>query len=88
MDAYSKIQKLYGMENITTEEFMDNLDMFQARFGKVDEFVWGDMERIKTDTGTQCTSKECQEGFSVSGVRLGLPAPDHQEMNDQVEVTY
>ena len=24
VDAYSKIQKLYGMENITTEEVMDN----------------------------------------------------------------
>ena len=36
MDAYSKIPKLYGMENITTEEVMDKLDMFQARFGKVD----------------------------------------------------
>ena len=36
--AYSNIPKLYGMENITTEEVMDKLDMFLARFGKVDEF--------------------------------------------------
>ena len=34
MDAYFKIPKLYGMENITTEEVMDKLDMFQARFEK------------------------------------------------------
>ena len=27
-DAYFKIQKIYGMENIITEEFMDQLDMF------------------------------------------------------------
>ena len=40
VDAYSKIPKLYGMDNITTEEVMDNLDVFQARFGKVDEFGW------------------------------------------------
>ena len=40
VDAYSKISKLYGMENITTEEVMDKLDMFQARFLKVDEFGW------------------------------------------------
>ena len=38
--AYSKIPKLYGIENITTEEVMDKLDMFQARFVKVDEFGW------------------------------------------------
>ena len=36
--AYSKIPKFYGMENITTEEVMDKLDMFQSRFGKNDEF--------------------------------------------------
>ena len=35
VDAYSKIPELYGMENITTEEVMDKLDMFQSRFGKI-----------------------------------------------------
>ena len=45
------------MENITTEEVMDKLDMFQARFGKVDEFGWWYMEIIKTDAGTQFNSK-------------------------------
>ena len=43
MDAYSKISKLYGMENITIEEVMDKIDTFQARLGKVDEFGWWDM---------------------------------------------
>ena len=27
-DAYSKIPKLYGKERVTTEEVMDNLDIF------------------------------------------------------------
>ena len=36
LDAYSKLPKLYGMENITTEESMDKIDMFQERFVKVD----------------------------------------------------
>ena len=43
VDAYSKIKKLYGMEKITTEEVMDDLDMFQSRFGKIDEFGWWDL---------------------------------------------
>ena len=43
VDDYSKSPNLYGMENIATEEIMDKLDMFQARFGKVDELVgYGD----------------------------------------------
>ena len=33
VDAYSKITKLYDMEKITTEYFMDKLDMFQSIFG-------------------------------------------------------
>ena len=40
VDAYSKIKKLYGMEKITTEEIMENLDMSQYRFGKIHEFGW------------------------------------------------
>ena len=44
VDAYSKISKLYGMEKITPEEVMDKLDMFQSRFGKIDEFGCWDME--------------------------------------------
>ena len=38
VDVYSKIPKLNGMEKITTEEVVDNLDMFQPRFGKINEF--------------------------------------------------
>ena len=48
------------MENITTEEVMDKLDMFQARFGKVYEFGWWDIEIIETDAGTKFASKEFQ----------------------------
>ena len=66
------------MQNITTEEVTYKLYMFQARFGKVDEFCWWDLERIKTDSGTQLTSKKFQEGISVLGVGLALVAPDNQ----------
>ena len=52
VDAYSKLTKLYGMENITTEEVLDKLDMFQSRFGKIDKFGWWDLERISADAGT------------------------------------
>ena len=61
VDAYSKISKLYGMDNITTEEVMDKLDMFQFRFGKIDQFGWRDLERISADAGTQFTSTEFKD---------------------------
>ena len=44
MDAYSQTPKIYGMENVTTEEVMDKIDMFQGIFGKVDEFGWRNMD--------------------------------------------
>ena len=53
VDAYFNIPKLYGMEKITTEEVMDKLDMFQSRFGKIDQFGWWSLERISSDEGTQ-----------------------------------
>ena len=44
LDAYSKLPRLYGMENITTEEVIDKLENFQSKFGKVDKFGWWDLE--------------------------------------------
>ena len=46
------------------------------------------MERISADAGTQFTSTEFKEGCQTRGVRLTLAAPEHQEMNGQVEVTW
>ena len=34
------------MENITTEEVMNKLDMFQEKIGKLYELGWRDMEII------------------------------------------
>ena len=78
----------YWMENITTEEVIDKLDIFRARFGKVDEFGWWDMEIIQTDAGMHFTSQEFQKGLSVRGLWLSLVAPHHQEMIGQIEVKW
>ena len=87
VDAYSKILKLYGTKNITTEEVMDKLDMFQSRFGKIDQFGQWDLERISADAGKQFTSTEFKYECQARRVCLTLAAPEHQEMNGQVEVT-
>ena len=65
-DAYSKIPKLYGMENITTQVVMDKLDMLQSRFGKIDQFGWWDLEIISADAVTQFTLTEFQRGMQNS----------------------
>ena len=43
------------MEKIKTKEVMEKLDMFQSRFGKIDEFGWWGSEIISEDAGTQFT---------------------------------
>ena len=58
VDAYSKIPKLYSMEKTTKEEVMEKLDMFQSRFGKIDQFGWWCLEIISADAFTQFTSTE------------------------------
>ena len=75
------------MEKTITEEVMDKLDMFQSRFRKIDEFGWWYLERISADAGTHFTSTEFKEECQTCGVHLALAAPEHQEMNGQVEVT-
>ena len=76
------------MEKITTEEVMDKLDMFQSRFGKIDQFGWWYLERISVDAGTQFTSTEFKEECQNRGFRLTLAAPEHQETKGQFEVTW
>ena len=73
---------------ITTEEVMNKLDMFQCRFGKIDEFGWWDLEIISTDAGFHFTSTEFQDECQTRGVHLELAAPEHQEMNVQVKMTW
>ena len=67
---------------------MDKLDMFQSRFGKIDQFGWWYLEKISSDAGTQFTLTEFKDECQTSGVSLTLAAPEHQEMNGQFEVTW
>ena len=54
---------------------------------EIDQCGWWDLERISADAGTQFATKYFKEEFQTRGVPLTLAAPEHQEMNGQVEVT-
>ena len=62
--------------------------MFQSWFVKIDEFSWWDIERISTDAGTQFTSMKFQVECQTHGVHLTSSAPEHNEINGQVRVTW
>ena len=54
------------MKNITTAEVMDKLDMFQSRFGKIDQFGWWYLERISADADTQFTSTDLKYNVKLA----------------------
>ena len=82
--AYFKIPKLYDMENIKTEEVMYKLDMFQSRFGKINQFGWWDLERFSSNAGAQFTSTEFKDECQTRGVCFTLAAPEHQEITGKM----
>ena len=60
---------------------MDKLDMFQSRFGKIDEFRWWGLERVSVDVGTQFNSTEFKDKFQTRGVHLTLAATEQSSFN-------
>ena len=76
------------MDNITTEEVMDKLDMFQSKSGKIYQFGWWDLERISSDAGTQFTLMDFKDECQTRGVRFTLAAQEDQDMNGKIEVTW
>ena len=62
VDAYSKIPKLYGMENIATAKVMEKLDMFQSRFGQIDQVGWWDLKNLS----------RCRYAVYLDGVQRGI----------------
>ena len=61
VSAYLKSKTFMVWKIITTEEVMDQLDMFQYRFGNIYKFFWWGLEIISVDAGTQFTSMEFQD---------------------------
>ena len=76
------------MDNITTEEVMKKLDMFQSRFEQIDQFGSWDLERISADVSMQFTLTEFKDECQTRKVHLMVSAPEYQEMNGQVEVNW
>ena len=64
-----------------------SINIFQSKFGKIDQFGWWYLERVSSDVGTHFTSTEFKEECQNREFCLTLAAPEHQEMSGQVEAT-
>ena len=67
---------------------MGNLDIFQVRLVKIDEFGWCYLEMISEGACTHFTSTYFQDKYQTRSVCLTLAAPKNQEVNVQVKVTW
>ena len=62
--------------------------MFQYRFVRIFKFGWWYLEKISVDADTKFTSTEFQDKCQTCGAYLKLAAPEYQEINGKVEVTW
>ena len=87
VDAYARFCKLYGLQRKTTEEVISALHMFIAEHGLITEFGFVNVDRIRTDAGTQFTSKQFSEFCHAEHINLSLAAPKRQSQNHLAERT-
>jgi hypothetical protein len=88
VDNYSSFSAIYGLPRLTTEQVVQSLQQFAADNGHVDEFGLLTFEKIKSDSGSQFTSKEFRAYCRNNGVCLSLAAPKQQWQNHCAERTW
>ena len=81
VDTYSRMPRLYELNEINTEAVMDKIEEFVARYGELNVFGWWNIGRIQADVGPQFTSEEFLKKCVKRGILLSLAAPEHQEQN-------
>ena len=88
VDNYSSFSCIYGLPRLTTEQVISSLKQFAADNGHVDEFGFLTFEKLKSDSGSQFTSKEFRAYCCHNGVCLSLAAPKQQWQNNRAERTW
>jgi hypothetical protein len=88
VDNYSSFSLIYGLPWLTTEQVVHSLKQFAADNGHVNEFGLLTFEKLKSDSGSQFTSKEVRVYCCDNGVCLSLAAPKQQWQNHCAEWTW
>ncbi len=87
-DAYSRYAKLYGRPNKSTSAVSSTLQQYQADHNPDGTYGYLDVNRIRTDAGSQFTSTSFAEFCVKQGMRLSLAAPNKQYQNHLAERTW
>jgi len=88
VDAYSRFVCFYGLPDKSTKAVVKVLQQYQADNKPVSSFGYLDLERIRTDAGSQFTLGEFAEYCRKNHIHLSLAAPKKQYQNHLAERTW
>jgi transposase InsO family protein len=88
VDAYSRYVRFYGLHNKSTKAVTTALQQYQADNKPAETFGFINLEKIRTDAGSQFTSSEFADYCREQGVHLSLAAPKNQYQNHLAERTW
>jgi hypothetical protein len=88
VDAYSRYVRFYGLCDKSTKAVVKALQQYQADNKPVSSFGYLDLERIRTDAGSQFTSGEFAVYCRENHIHLSLVAPKKQYQNHLAECTW
>jgi transposase InsO family protein len=88
VDAFSRFTKIIGMPNKSSQSVIDALTNFAAEHRLIRGFTFWDIEKIKSDAGTEFTSQEFKQFCAENRVAVSFASPKHQEGNHFAERTW
>ena len=88
VDAFSRLCQIYGLQTKSSEDVIQAIKKFTADHGLVNEFGYGDVDKFKSDAGSQFTSPEFRDFCHETGINLSLAAPKRLSQNHLAERTW
>jgi transposase InsO family protein len=88
VDAFSRLTRITGMPTKNSQSVIAILSTFAAEHWLIRGFTLWDIEKIKSDAGTEFTSQEFKQFCVEKRVAVSFAPPKHQEGNNFAERTW
>jgi len=88
VDAYSRHVRFYGLPDKSTKAVVSALTQYQADNKPASKYGYMNLDKIRSDAGSQFTSAEFAEYCRDHQIHLSLAAPKKQYQNHLVECTW
>ncbi len=88
VDAYSRYACLYGLSDKSTHAVVQALQLYEADHKPTQEYGYINLDRIRTDAGSQFTSAEFCQYCIDHKIQLSIAAPKKLQQNHLAERTW